>query len=322
MVELKNEQLTIRVAEVGAELQSVKDSEGREYLWQAGPEWPRHSPILFPLVCSVNDNTYRVDGKEYHLPRHGFARDKVFTLVSQTQDKVTFALHDSEETLEVYPYHFNLAVTYRLEGNSVNVIWHVENTDTCEIHFQIGGHPAFNVPGGKLEGMIKLDNEEPMDVLKSYADGSHDMVEVPLEADMGILEINNNFFRNDSVKIHKGCHSRLQDTRLRLLESFRQTGPLRMHRTVVWHWRPTWLSGRVQRQTFDEPLAAWCLVYVEICDYDWIKQIPRSLVGFAVFVFVLVIQHREIRLVSALGDVVLFDSLENGTAGLVGVGAV
>ena len=76
MVELKNEQLTIRVAEKGAELQSVKDSEGREYMWQAGPQWPRHSPILFPLVCSVNDETYRVDGKEYHLPRHGFARDR------------------------------------------------------------------------------------------------------------------------------------------------------------------------------------------------------------------------------------------------------
>ena len=69
MIELKNEQLTIRVAEKGAELQSVKDRKGREYMWQAGPEWPRHSPILFPLVCSVNNNTYRVDGKEYHLPR-------------------------------------------------------------------------------------------------------------------------------------------------------------------------------------------------------------------------------------------------------------
>jgi galactose mutarotase-like enzyme len=79
----------------------------------------------------------------------------------------------------------------------------VENTDTQEIHFQIGGHPAFNVPGGKLQGIIKLDNEEPMDALKSYADGSHDMVEAPLEADMGIMEISNNFFRNDSVKIHK-----------------------------------------------------------------------------------------------------------------------
>jgi galactose mutarotase-like enzyme len=196
MVELKNEQLTIRVAELGAELQSVKDNEGREYMWQAGEQWPRHSPILFPLVCSVNDNTYVVDGKEYHLPRHGFARDKEFMLVSQTQEKVTFALHESEETLKVYPYHFNLAVTYRLEANKVHVIWHVENTDTREIHFQIGGHPAFNMPSGKLEGMIKLDNEEPMDALKSYADGSHDMVDVPLEADMGILDVNNNFFSN------------------------------------------------------------------------------------------------------------------------------
>ena len=203
MVELKNEMLTIQVAEKGAELQSVKDNDGKEYMWQAGPQWNRHSPILFPIVCSVNNDTYTVDGKDYHLPRHGFARDMMFTVVSLTSEKVTMALHDSEETLKVYPYRFNLAVTYRLEGNKVHVIWHVENTDTKEIHFQIGGHPAFNMPSGKLEGMIKLDNEEPMDMLKSYADGSVELVEVPLEADMGIMEINNNFFRADSVKIHK-----------------------------------------------------------------------------------------------------------------------
>ncbi len=203
MVELKNELLTIQVAEKGAELQSVKDNAGKEYMWQAGPQWNRHSPILFPIVCSVNNDTYTVDGKDYHLPRHGFARDMMFTVVSLTSEKVTMALHDSEETLKVYPYRFNLAVTYRLEGNKVHVIWHVENTDTKEIHFQIGGHPAFNMPSGKLEGMIKLDNEEPMDMLKSYADGSVELVEVPLEADLGIMEINNNFFRADSVKIHK-----------------------------------------------------------------------------------------------------------------------
>lgn len=214
MIELKNEALAICVAEMGAELQSIKDREGREYMWQAGEQWPRHSPILFPIVCSVNNNTYVVDGKEYHLPRHGFARDTQFTVISQTGEKVTLALHDTDETLQVYPYHFNLAVTYRLEGNKVHVIWHVENTDTREIHFQIGGHPAFKVPGGKLEGLVKLDNEEPLDVLKSYADGSHDMVEIPLEADRGVMEINNNFFRNDSVKIHKSQTRRamLMDT--------------------------------------------------------------------------------------------------------------
>ena len=204
MVELKNEQISIVVAEMGAELQSIKDAAGREYLWQGDPNfWPRRSPILFPLVCSVENDTYRVEGKEYHLPRHGFARDMEFTLISQTDDKVTMALHESEETLKNYPFRFNLAITYRIEGNKLHVIWHVENTDTKELHFQIGGHPAFNMPGGKTEGLIKLDNEEPMDVLKSYADGSHDMVEIPLEADMGILELNNEFWRSDSVKIHK-----------------------------------------------------------------------------------------------------------------------
>ena len=258
MIELKNELLAIRVAEMGAELQSVKDSDGREYLWQAGEEWSRHSPILFPIVCSVNNNTYVVDGQEYHLPRHGFARDTEFTVISQTKEKVTLALHESEETLKVYPYRFNLAVTYRLEGNKVHVIWHVENTDSREIHFQIGGHPAFNMPGGKLEGMIKLDNEEPMDALKSYADGSHDMVEVPLEADMGILEICNNFFRNDSVKIHN-CQTHramLMDTDgepavtvdykapvCAFWSPYGKQAPFVCIEPLVWHWRPQRFQG-------------------------------------------------------------------------------
>ena len=202
MIELKNEQLTIRVAEKGAELQSVKDSAGREYMWQAGAEWPRHSPILFPIVCSVNDQTYRVDGREYHLPRHGFARDMQFEVCEHEEDSVSLSLEYTDETLKVYPYRFVLMISYLLEGNTVHVHWYVENVDTQEIHFQIGGHPAFNVPGGKLQGTIRLDCEEPMQALRSYADGSHDMQDVPLEAVKGVLTIDNNFFRNDSVKIH------------------------------------------------------------------------------------------------------------------------
>lgn len=207
MIELRNEQISIVVAEKGAELQSIKDVEEKEYLWQGDPKyWPRRSPILFPLVCSVKNDTYRVDGKEYHLPRHGFARDKEFTVIRQGEDRVTLALHESDETLKVYPFCFNLAVTYRLEGNTIHVIWHVENTDKRDIHFQIGGHPAFNVPGMKdgdqLQGCITLDRKEPLVALKSYADGSHDMEDVPVEAEYGVLEFDNHFFRNDSVKIH------------------------------------------------------------------------------------------------------------------------
>ena len=209
MVELRNDQLSILVSEKGAELQSIKDADGKEYLWQADPKyWPRHSPILFPLVCSVNDETYRIEGHEYHLPRHGFARDAEFKLISQSERKVTLALESSEETRKVYPYDFTLSVSYVLDGNRIGVIWHVHNTDTREIHFQIGGHPAFNIPdmkaGENQYGRIRLDNEEPMDALHSHGDGSHDMDEVPfVEAEDGIMEFSNNTWRNDSIKIHK-----------------------------------------------------------------------------------------------------------------------
>jgi galactose mutarotase-like enzyme len=209
MVKLKNEQLSIIVSEKGAELQSIKDANGKEYLWQGDPQyWNRRSPILFPLVCSVNNDTYRVDGKEYHLPRHGFARDTDFTLIYQSDRKVTFALESSEETKKVYPYDFMLSVSYVLDENKIGVIWHVHNTDTREIHFQIGGHPAFNVPdmkpGEDQQGRIHMDNTDPMDALHSYLDGSHEMDEVPfIEAEDGVMEFSNNTWRNDSIKIHK-----------------------------------------------------------------------------------------------------------------------
>ena len=209
MVELRNEQICIIVSEKGAELQSIKDSNGKEYLWQADPKyWNRHSPILFPIVCSVNNETYRVDGKEYHLPRHGFARDMEFKLIGKSERKVTFALESNEETKKVYPYDFTLSVSYTLEGNKIGVIWHVLNTDKHEIYFQIGGHPAFNIPdmkaGENQFGCIRLDNKEPMDALHSYGDGSHEMDEIPfIEAENGIMEFSNNTWRNDSIKIHK-----------------------------------------------------------------------------------------------------------------------
>ena len=207
MVEIKNDKLTVLVASLGAELQSIKDADGREYLWHGGEKWPRRSPILFPIVCSVNDDTYTVDGKEYHLPRHGFARDTEFKLIAQGEHKVTYALHETEETLKVYPFKFNLAVSYRLNANKIHVVWHVENTDTRDIYFQIGGHPAFLAPGCKedddLKGVISLDNKQPLKGYRSYIDGSHEMTEIPLDMIQdGLIRFDDAFFANDSVKIH------------------------------------------------------------------------------------------------------------------------
>ncbi len=167
MEQIKNDQLTIEIASKGAELQSIKDAEGHEYLWDGDSEyWGRRSPILFPITCGLWKGTYRIDGKEHKMPKHGFCRDAEFKLVGKTADRLTYVYTDHEETQQLYPYHFNLAVSYRLEGNELHVIWHVENTDTRRIHFQIGGHPAFLIPGckkgGKLKATMRLDNDAPV----------------------------------------------------------------------------------------------------------------------------------------------------------------
>jgi galactose mutarotase-like enzyme len=207
---------------MGAELQSIIDAKGHEYLWQADPEyWPRHSPILFPIVCSVEKDTYTVDGQEYHLPRHGFARDTAFTLVAQSEDKVVFALHESEETLKVYPFRFNLAVSYRLDGNRIHVVWHVENTDSREMHFQIGGHPAFYAPGcvagQPLKGVLRVERRAQGDGkggqlqgLKSHIDGSVEMEEIDIASQDGLISFDDEFFAHDSVKLHKSQTSSVE----------------------------------------------------------------------------------------------------------------
>lgn len=59
-VSLSTQRLSATVKAEGAELTSLKDAQGRELLWQAGEAWPRHSPILFPIVGKVKDDTLRV----------------------------------------------------------------------------------------------------------------------------------------------------------------------------------------------------------------------------------------------------------------------
>lgn len=147
MQTLKNEMLTIQVSEHGAELQSIRKDD-YEYLWQGNPEyWGRRSPVLFPIVGSVWEKCFRVDGKVYEMGQHGFARDMDFELVSAGDTEVWYRLESSEKTLAAYPWPFVLEIGYRLEGSSVEVLWKVTNPGDTEMFFQIGAHPAFNYPG-------------------------------------------------------------------------------------------------------------------------------------------------------------------------------
>ncbi len=205
---LKNEQLQIAISEHGAELQSIQDADGNEYLWQGDPKyWGRRSPILFPIVCGLWDDCYRLDGYEYKMQRHGFARDMDFQLIAKTDRKVTFALEDTPDTHRCYPYHFMLSITYRLDGNKIHVIWHVHNTERNEIHFQIGGHPAFMIPGMKegdeVKGTIRFDNTDKIERLIGNMNGCIIPGRFDVGSRDGIWHFNEDSFKEDCVIIDK-----------------------------------------------------------------------------------------------------------------------
>ena len=146
---LQNDFIRIEVNTLGAELYSLFNLKtGEEMLWQGDPAyWKRRSPVLFPIVGSVWENKFLYNGKQYEMSQHGFARDMEFSLTEKSDSRVTYELHSSEATKELYPADFVLKISYELIGNSVKVTWQVVNNGEQDMHFQIGAHPAFNYKG-------------------------------------------------------------------------------------------------------------------------------------------------------------------------------
>ena len=143
---IENDFLKIAVSDHGAELSSIYDKKReKELLWQADPAfWNRHAPILFPFVGNVVNDEYRYNGKTYHMSSHGFARDMDFEFAGKTSDSISFKLKATSQTLEKYPFDFELVVTHKLLANSIIVIWEVKNSSENEpMFYSIGGHPAF-----------------------------------------------------------------------------------------------------------------------------------------------------------------------------------
>jgi galactose mutarotase-like enzyme len=131
----------------GAELQSIHHIQNQlEYLWNAGPEWPKKSPVLFPIIGELKDKKYCYNGKEYNLSRHGFAREMEFEVKAQTNDSITFTVQSNEQTLAVYPFDFVFSVKYTVTGDTLTVTYIVQNKGIEPMYFSVGGHPAFKVP--------------------------------------------------------------------------------------------------------------------------------------------------------------------------------
>jgi galactose mutarotase-like enzyme len=145
---LQNNILSVAISTKGAELQSVIHKDfGLEYMWSGDPKfWGKKSPVLFPIVGGLKNDTYQYKGKNYQLNRHGFARDMEFEVTKQDEDGIIFTLNSNEETFAKYPFRFIFSIQYKLDSNRLSVTYAVRNTGEEEMLFSVGGHPAFKVP--------------------------------------------------------------------------------------------------------------------------------------------------------------------------------
>lgn len=159
MLKLENENLKIEIAAKGAELQSIYNKKtGLEYMWDGDPAvWAKRSPVLFPIVGGLKDNTYWYEGKPYHMSRHGFARDMDFAVTAQSGSSITFTLVRSDETLDIYPFKFRFDIIYSLRESQLCVTYRVVNKGDKDekLYFSVGGHPAFRLP--LLPGTVYTD---------------------------------------------------------------------------------------------------------------------------------------------------------------------
>lgn len=147
--QISNEYLKIEISDIGAEMTSLC-KDGVDYLWDGDAKyWGDQSPVLFPFVGRFTNGKYYLNGKEYEMDIHGFARKYPYTVVEKTDSSILFEMTDNAETFEMYPYHFCLQIGYELKGNKVDITYKVKNLSDETMYFGIGGHPGFKLPFDK-----------------------------------------------------------------------------------------------------------------------------------------------------------------------------
>ncbi|QEL24022.1 aldose 1-epimerase family protein [Bosea sp. F3-2] len=150
--EIASGRLRATIRAQGGELIALSDANG-PLLWHGGPEWPRHAPVLFPIVGRLTEDTLIHEGRSYHLTQHGFARDSLFQWIERTPDRAVLKLRESAETLARYPFRFVLQMIYEFAGDTLSVTTRVINPAETTLICGVGAHPAFLWP--LAEGVAK-----------------------------------------------------------------------------------------------------------------------------------------------------------------------
>lgn len=196
---IENEYLKLSVKSFGCEIASIKSkSTGYEFMWQGDPEvWSGQAPILFPIIGRLIEDKFTYENKEYTLEKHGFGRRLPWEFIGENGSSMSFKLTDNDKTHSMYPFSFELIVTYTLNEKSVEVSHHIKNKTNGNMYFSIGAHPAFNCEIG--DKLTFMENEklrtEKIDLIKSLRlPGKFDFPQ-----DNGTITITKDIFNEDAL---------------------------------------------------------------------------------------------------------------------------
>lgn len=205
MIEIGTDQLRATVNPAGGELWSLKDGAGRELMTDADPAyWTGHAPLLFPIVGGLVGDRYRLrDGREFTLPRHGFARRSTFDVILHERDQAILRLTDSAETRAVWPFAFQLDMAYALEGASLAMTAVVTNRGDGAMPFSFGYHPAFAWPlpygAAKDAHRIRFEKPEPAPIRQLDGSGQVKAEPVPSPVAGDLLVPTPELFEDDAL---------------------------------------------------------------------------------------------------------------------------
>lgn len=192
----------VAIAQRGAELQALRFG-GRELLWNAGPLWPRHAPLLFPIVGGLKGDHLRHQGAPFPMPKHGFARDQDFSWIHRSNTSCALELRDDDDTRKAYPFPFRLTVTYALEAASLGMELELHNPGEAPLPASLGLHPAFRWPLdpgiAKAAHRLVFEMDEPGPLRRLDTRGLLDPNPQPTPIQNAVLPLAEDLFQQDAL---------------------------------------------------------------------------------------------------------------------------
>ena len=212
LISLASSGFTATVSKRGAQLQSLVDGEGRDLLWHGDPRyWKGRAPILFPVIGTLHNGGYKLDGRHYDMPKHGFARDRLFEVAQHQPGAATFTLRDDAETRALYPFAFVLEVHFVLQDSELSITATVRNTGEDAMPFSFGFHPAFRWPlpfdAPRSAHRIRFGKGETVPLRRIDAEGFLRPESLPTPIADSILTPDDRQFEEDAM-IFSGVESR------------------------------------------------------------------------------------------------------------------